>query len=282
MKKLIVLSAFTLLTILCGCSSRVDAKNAVSSKEHEDAAWKIGGKIHFEEHDGSDYLGLISINRRTREAMREIFHIEKKDDVCADNAKALLKRKPEGTFIIFHREELQNPGVGEEMHVTLLYTRKRMAMGHETLKDIYPYLQEIDGGLPRDRAPSVQQIAQAYQEIIKPDWRFVIANVVLFKEATGGGVISAQLLRNGKEEILNQNGHPISGNFLHLTLASLHPSALSTVEDEAAIDRVVLILKEALRGKFVKIADVNGQADIELGISGSTPKERVRPKNTMK
>ena len=128
----------------------------------------------------------------------------------------------------------------------------------------------------------MQQIAQAYQKIIKPDWRFVINDVVLFKEATGGGVISAQLLLNGKEEILNQKGHPVSGNFLHLTLASLHPSALSTVEDEASIDRVVLILKEALRGKSVKIADVNGQADIELGVSGSTPKERVRPKNTMK
>lgn len=277
MKKLIILSAFTFLTLLCGCSSRMDAKNAVPLKEQEEASWKIGGKIHFEEHDGPDYLGLISINQRTREAMREIFHVEKQEDVCAGNAKALLKRNKDGTFIIFHREELQNPGVGEEMHATLLYSRRHVANGHETLKDIYPYLQEVEEGLPRDKAPTVSQIAQAYQKIIKPEWRLVIADVVFMKGGTGSCII-AKLLLNGKDEILNQNGHPVSGNFLHLTLASLHPSALSTVEDETSIDRVVLILKEALRGKSVKIADVNGQADIEFGISGSTPKERVRPK----
>jgi len=35
--------------------------DSLHEKELEEHAWKIGGKIHFEEKDGANYLGLIEM-----------------------------------------------------------------------------------------------------------------------------------------------------------------------------------------------------------------------------
>jgi len=83
--------------------------------------WNIGGKIHFEEQSSVDYIGTIEINELTRKALKKIFDVHA--DSCAHNAKALLK-KENNQIILTHREERSKPGIGEEIHATLLYTSK--------------------------------------------------------------------------------------------------------------------------------------------------------------
>lgn len=162
------------------------------------------------------------------------------------------------------------------MHATLLYTSKRMQNGHETLKDVYNNLVEIDENLPHASPPTVQQVASTYQKIINPDWKYEISEVVLMKGNTGN-LILAKLLVNGKDEIVNAKGNSVSGNFLHISLARIEPSALSNQEDEEKMRIAALRLNQILSGKSIKIACKNGQADLEFGISGSSPQERVRP-----
>lgn len=242
----------------------------------DEKAWKIGGKIHFEEQDGPDYLGTTTLNKETRDVLRDMFHVDKKNEYCANNAKVLFKKETDDKFVIGQYEEKRNLGVGEEMHATLLYTSKRGLDGHETLKDIYLNLVEVDESLPRDAAPTVKQIAEAYQKIISPDWKFVISDVVFFKGKTGNAIV-AKLIFDGKEGIVNKKRNPVSGNFLHITLANVDSSALLKKEDEVELDKATTILKEKLTGKIVKIANKHGQADLEFGQTGSTPKERIRP-----
>lgn len=234
--------------------------------------WKIGGKIHFEEEDGIGYLGTRTLNRFTKNVLKEIFQIDK--EKCADHAKLLFMRDANGKFAIHQYEEKTSPGVGEEMHATLLYTNKRFENGHETLKDIYENLKAIDSSLPHDRAPTVKQVANTYRRIINPDWKFEISGVEFIKAGTGNLII-ARLLLNGKDEIVNNRGQSITGNFLHLSLVNVHSSALIN-DCEDKISKVVELLNKALSGKFIKIADNNGRADLEFGITGSTPEERVR------
>jgi hypothetical protein len=230
--------------------------------------WKIGGKIHFEEQSAFDYLGTVDLNRAAREAIKKYFSI--KSDLCALNAKVLIK-KENGDFIIRHYEEKAFPGIGEELHATLLYTSKRINEGHETLQDIYDNLIEVNKNLPTYKAPSIEEIAQTYQLIIKPDWKFKISDVEFIVGKTGS-VIIAKLQYEGREEIMNESGKPVSGNFLHLTLANIDSSMESEVEK---INLVVNELKAELIGNAIKIGNRNGLADLEFGVSGS--KERIRP-----
>lgn len=37
--------------------------------------WKIGAKIHFEEENGHDYIGLKEINAFTKDVLRSTLHI---------------------------------------------------------------------------------------------------------------------------------------------------------------------------------------------------------------
>ena len=237
----------------------------------DEKKWKIGGKIHFEEKSASDYLGTIAINMLTREALSECFNF--KIDYCAHNAKALIK-KENNDYILTHYEEKNSPGIGEEMHATLLYTSKRVANGHETLKDIYKNLMCIDDNLSSDNAPTVKEVAQAYHKIINPDWEFEISDIIFIKGKTGSCII-AKLLHEGRDEIINKQGKPISGNFLHMSLVNVDPSI--DFEDKK-IDLVVNKLKEKLLNKKIKIANINGLADLEFGITGSKTKDRIRPK----
>jgi hypothetical protein len=229
---------------------------------------KIGGKIHFEEQSGNNCLGTIEINKITRETLKECFNI--KNDTCADNAKALIIKENDD-FIIKHYEEKSKPGIGEEMHATLLYTSKRVDNGHEILKDVFENLKEVDNNLINVQVPTVNQIAEAYSKIIKPSWEFEISDIKYVMGKTGNCVV-AELLFEGKKEIQNKNGKPISGDFLHMTLVNVDFSILT---ETVKINDVVLKLKQELLGKKIKIGNRKGVADLEFGISGS--KERIRP-----
>lgn len=240
---------------------------ATAQKENLSNSWKIGGKIHFEEGSSSDYVGTIAINELTRKTIKYFFDIQ--IDSCACNAKVLLK-KESNQIILTHREERSKPGIGEELHATLLYTSKRVERGHETLHDIYSNLRQVDESLPQDRVPTIEQVSNAYQKFIKPDWQFQIADVQLISNNTGSFII-ARLELNGQDEIQNNQGSPISGNFLHLTLAMIE-SSISEIEK---IQLVVSELKNELVGKMVKIGNKNGYADLEFGVSGSSA--RIRP-----
>lgn len=230
--------------------------------------WKVGGKIHFEEHSGANFIGIVNVNSVIREILHEIFDV--KSDLCAENAKVLIKQE-NGSFVIRHYEERNKPGIGEEMHATLLYTSRRIEGGHETLKDICTNLAQVEKTLSCVEAPSLEQVANTYQKIIKPEWRFEISNIVFWTSQISN-VIVAKLLFNGRDEIVNEQGNPVSGGSLHMTLLNLDSSVTS---DKEKIEQLVAKLKEKLIGKMVKIGDRNGLADLEFGISGSS--NRVRP-----
>lgn len=246
----------------------IDCSGYKALKENPSNEWKIGGMIHFEEQSSTDYIGTAIINKLTRNTIKKSFDIQV--DSCANNAKALLK-KENGLIILTHREERSKPGIGEEMHATLLYTSKRVENGHETLYDVYNNLRQIDESLPQDQAPTLEQIANAYQKIIKPDWKLQISDVQLISNNTESFII-ANLELNHQDEIQNNQGNPISGNFLHLTLAMIDSSM---TQEMKKIQLVVSDLKNILLGKMVKIGNKNGYADLEFGISGSSA--RIRP-----
>jgi hypothetical protein len=241
---------------------------AETPMENSSKDWKIGGKIHFEEQSSADYIGTLEINELTRATIKDFFDI--KSDSCAHNAKVLIK-KDNDKIVITHREEKSKPGIGEEMHATLIYTSKRVDDEHDTLRDIYDNLMEVDGNLPSEQPPTVEQVANAYQKIIKPDWKLLISDVEFISGKTGSGII-AKLRFNGQKELLNEKGKPISSGYLHLTLAMVDPSAIS---ERDKINHVVLELRKKLSGNMIKIGNKNGLADLEFGVSGS--KDRIRP-----
>ena len=59
-----------------------------------------------------------------------------------------------------------NPGIGEEMHATLLYTNKRINNGNETLNDIYHNFKQVDNDLLDYRTSVFEEMVQAYNKII--------------------------------------------------------------------------------------------------------------------
>ena len=278
MKKLFLkslIAIISLISALCGIETQqtINIHNVGEYLDSKEKDWKIGGKIHFEEQNAAEYIGIIEINDLTRKTIKGFFNIQ--IDLCAHNAKALLKKEND-QIILSHYEEQSKPGIGEEIHATLLYTSKRVEDAHHTLRDIYDNLRQVDASLPQNNAPTVQQVANAYHKIIKPEWKFQIVDVEFISGKTkNGGIVQciiANLRIDGRDEIVNKEGKPISGNFLHLTLANVDSSM---TEETEKMQLVTSKLKDILAGKMVKIANKNGIADLEFGVSGSA--ERVRP-----
>ena len=232
-----------------------------------ESQWKIGGKIHFEEQSSALYMGTIEVNEIIREEIKKTFSVT--EDSCAHNAKPLLKKTNE-EFFIRHYEERSRPGIGEEMHATLLYTTRRFNE-HETLLDIYDNLVQIDETLPRTQPPTVEQVANAYQKILSPDLMFNISTVKFIQGQTGNA-ITATLMFQGKNEITNKYGNPVSGKFLHMTLVNVDQSVIPELEK---ISLLTINLNKRLSGKWLAIGHKNGKADLEFGLSGSA--QRVRP-----
>lgn len=246
----------------------------IVNEKKEETDWNVGGKIHFEKDDGPGYVGTRTLNKLAKDVLNEVFLVDK--EKCSNHSKLLFLKGANGKFTIHHYEEKTNPGIGEEMHATLLYTRKRFANGHETLKDVYKNLKTINPNLPHDHPPSVKEIAKTYQKVINPNWKFEISHVE-FISGSAGSLIVARLIVNGKDEFITHQDQPISGNFLHISLVNVDPTVLFHKEDEKKIHQATQILDKLLSGKSVKIAEKNGLADLEFGISGSTPQQRERP-----
>lgn len=87
----------------------------------------------------------------------------------------------------------------------------------------------MDKSLSCKSAPSVTQVAEAYHKVIKPESEFEISDVIFIRAKTGAGIV-AKLLFNGKDEIVNENGNPISGDFLHVGLVNVDSSVWSEEE----------------------------------------------------
>ena len=223
-----------------------------------EAAWKMGGKIHFEEKSGSDYLGLDQINRVTRGSLKSVLNIAE-DNSCANIAKPRLIME-NGNVKITHYEERANPGVGEEMHATLLYTHSRGFQDSETLYQVRNYLFNNP-----TTPPTIECVASKYNDIIKPSWRFKISGIKFSKNKTDSAMgIMAMLLVDGHERIY-YNNYPISAG-LHLTLAITTDDKI--LKDQHVLDQLIYRLNEKLCGKLVKVAEANGVADLEFGLSG--------------
>ncbi len=84
MKKLIIFSSFV---VFGGYSILADATSFVKNNQE----LQIGGKIHFEEESGIDYLGTREINKITRNILHELLDIE--TDSCAPKCKNTSHKK---------------------------------------------------------------------------------------------------------------------------------------------------------------------------------------------
>lgn len=204
----------------------------------------------------STYIGLNEINKLVRDQLKKIVNIN--TDVCSTNAKILLKREANG-IQISHFEEKSRPGIGEEMHATLLYTQPRGFYNSETLKQVCENLFERC-----DSPPTIENVATKYSSIIKPDWKFKISEIVLTTTTTGTSFIMANLLFEGHERIFVDN-KPISAG-LHMTLVNFDNSILTSDE----INRLVKEINLAIKDKLIKVSSKNGIADLEFGMSGSS------------
>ena len=256
----IILGLTTVL--LLACCHHSGGRSDLQFLSEQDREWKIGAKIHFEEENGSDYIGLRKINALTKDALKSVLPITR--DSGDDNAKILLKRE-NGGIHIHHYAEKNRPHVGEEMHSTLLYTSPRGFHASETLT-------QVCGALFKDclKAPGIEVVSARYGEILKLSSRFKISEIVMTKNDKGPSFIIAKLLFNNNENIYLED-KPISAG-LHLTLVNCEdPSILS---DPIVADKLIKKLEESLKGKFIKIATKNGVADLEFGMSGQ--RERIR------
>ena len=137
----------------------------------------MGAKILFEEENGPDYIGTKQLNATTKRMIKETIKTESDD--CAENAKIFLKKENE-KIKITHYEEKSRPGIGEELHVTLLYTRPRGFCDSETLQQNFPILFQ-----PPIAPPNIEQVADIYSAIIQPEWKFKIAEVLLGNREMG-------------------------------------------------------------------------------------------------
>lgn len=231
--------------------------------EPNNPQWKIGGKIHFEEESGADFIGIKEINRITRNALNS--NLVVKNDICFENAKILLK-KENGDIILTHYEEARRPGVGEEMHATILYTKPRGFCESETLAQVsdvlFPDCKE---------PPSVEDVAQKYDAIIKSTWRFKISEIIITRNENGPSFITAKLLFNDHEN-LHVKDKPISAG-LHITLVNCVDSSI--LDDSDVIKQLQDMLSQRLGGKQVKVASKNGVTDLEFGLSGSSSRIRA-------
>jgi hypothetical protein len=223
-------------------------------QEQQDYGWKIGGKIHFEEENGADYIGLKEINSLTKETLKSVLPIAKES--CDHNAKILLKRENDGIQIDHYREK-SNPNAGEEMHATLLYTSPRGFCNSETLQQVCPTLfQDCQNPI------NIESVAQRYHSIIKPHWRFKIEEIKVYENKKS--ITFSAILSFENHENINLESKPISAG-LHLTLIQCFDPSIF---NQKTIHQCLDILNRRLKGKFIKIADKKGMADLEFGISG--------------
>jgi hypothetical protein len=235
---------------------------AAPNYERSNQEFQIGGKIHFEEESGTDYLGTREINRITRNTLHTLLNIT--SDSCAPNSKVLLTTEND-KIKISHYEEKNRPGIGEDIHATLLYTKPRGFCDSETLEQIYCDLFEM-----HESAPTVERVANTYSKIIKPEWRFQISEVILTENGTNSFIIAELLFENRKN--IYKNDKPISSG-LHLTLANCNDSTILANKDIS--NPLIQALNKELKGKMVKIATKNGVADLEFGLSGSSWRMRA-------
>ena len=270
MKKPILMLSLGLLMSISNAVMAADSLQNESSqiRNMDDPAWKIGGKIHFEEESGSDYIGIKEINRLTRHILKNTLDV--KSDDCFSNAKILLKKET-NEIMMTHYEEKSKPGIGEEMHATLLYTQPRGFCSSETLKQVCGDLFE-----QCDAPPSIESVVKRYSAIIKPKWKFKISEVVLTtSQPTGASFIIAELLFEDCKNIY-QGTKPISAG-LHMALViSVDDSILTSKEIS---DQLIQELNKALKGKLMKVALKNGVADLEFGMSGSSWRIRAEERS---
>lgn len=226
--------------------------------DHEASAslWKVGAKIHFEEEDGSDYIGIKQLNAISKRSIKEIITIASDD--CAENAKISLK-KENGKIYLAHYEEINRPGIGEELHATLLYTKPRGFCDSETLQQNCTYLFS-SCCIP----PSIEKVVEVYHSFIQPEWKFQIEEVFLGNSEKGPFCVIAKLLFERKERIFKGDKAVSAG--LHITLVNFNDKSIFT---DVELDRLIRRLNAEFQGQQIKIAYRNGMADLEFGVSGS-------------
>lgn len=225
------------------------------NQEELESLWKVGGKIHFEEESGFDYLGTKQLNTTTRRIIKEI--TKASSDDCAVNAKIFIKKK-NGIIHITHYEETSRPGIGEELHATLLYTKPRGFCNSETLKQNCPYLFASCC-----TPPMIENVAEIYHSIIKPDWKFQIGEVFLGNKEKGPFCLIAELFFEGKKHIYKDDRAVSAG--LHIAFVNYIDKSIFS-EDE--LNQLIQRLNQEFQGKQIKIGKKNGMADLEFGISG--------------
>jgi hypothetical protein len=244
----------------------VSACHHSADESEQNSRWKVGGKIHFDEESGNDYMGLKEVSKVTQDALKSVFAVEQVS--CESSAKILLK-KENGRVHMNHYAEKSRPNIGEELHATLLYTTPRGFCSSETLKQVCDVLF-ADCNVP----PQIDVVSSEYGNIIKPHWRFKVSEVVMTQNGKGTSFIMAKLLFEDRENIYFGQKAISAGLHMALVVCIDH----SIFSDPAIVDKLIMRLNERLKGKFIKIASKNGVADLEFGISGQPWRMRAREK----
>ena len=246
----------SIIILLLATSSFASASNFIGQERD----WHIGGKIYFEEKSGPDFIGTREINKVVKAILNETFHII--SDRCDSNAKIMLL-KENGIIKMTHYTEKNRPGIGEELHSTLLYTKPRGFYDSETLHQVCPSLFN-----ECSKPPTLEEVVATYNKIIQPDWKFRISKIVFTKNQNGSAFIIAELIHEGKTRIY-KNHNPISAG-LHMTLVNFLDSSIVTDQKE-----LIYRLNKILKGKMIQITTKKGIIDLEFGISGSQVRIRA-------
>jgi hypothetical protein len=227
-----------------------------------ESSWKIGGKIHFEEVSGADYIGLNEINEITKNTLKTSLKTD--DKTISKNAKILLEKQP-NTLIMTDYEEKSRPGTGEELHATLLYTSPRGFHTSETLHQVCCTLFK-----ECHTAPQIEDVAKAYTRIIsESNLKFKISEIIFTKSDNGPAFIMAKLLFNEHDVIykkaFNSEKQPISAG-LHMALVNCEGHSIFS--DSCVIKSIIKKLNKELSGKTIQVAVRQEIIDLEFGLSG--------------
>jgi hypothetical protein len=215
--------------------------------------------MYFEKANGENSLGTVALGSQVRKSLKQVLNVQTD---TSENAMEIAIAKKDGSIRMESEKDCSGSAI--ELHATLLGVDPQSGDGHGMLQDVYRKLP-LASRFTAQNAPTLEQVAKAYGQLVEPGLLFSIANII-FWEAGSTYAFVATLSRNESYEITNSAGEPVSAT-LGVTLANVDQSLL---EDRSWIESVLEQLQKKLQGKKLRLASANGTAKLEFFRSDST------------
>jgi hypothetical protein len=209
--------------------------------------------MYFEKADGENSIGTVTLGNQVRKSLKRVLNVQTD---TAESASVVAIARKNGLICIESEKDRSESGM--ELHATLLGADPQFGDGHGTLQDVYEKLPLTDH-FTASSAPTLEQIAKAYDQLIEPGLPFSIMDIIFWDEGAEHAFV-ATLSRNENCEITNGDGEPVSAT-LNVTLANVDQSLL---EDRSWIESVLDQLQKKLLGKNLRVAAKNGEAKLEF------------------